>query len=59
MSYDYETALVWPADKVNARLCKRFDAQGIFLPEHGNTVVAQVVPGSPTEAALIALRARL
>lgn len=59
MDYEYEMALVWAADKVNAHLGRRFDATGRFLPEQGNTVVAQVVPGSPTEAALIALRASL
>ena len=59
MPHDYETMLVWPADQVNAHLGKRFDATGVFLPEHGNTVVAQVTQGSPTEAALITLRGRL
>ncbi len=43
----------------NPRLGQRFDASGRFLPEHGNTVVAQVTAGSPTEAALIALRQSL
>lgn len=59
MPYDYEKALVWPADQANPHLNRRFDATGRFLPENGNTVVAQVVPGSPTEAALIELRAAL
>lgn len=40
----------------NPRLGSRFDTQGQFLPEHGNTVVAQVTAGSATEAALIDLR---
>ena len=43
----------------NPRLGQRFDASGRFLPEHGNTVVAQVTAGSPTEAALIWLRQSL
>lgn len=57
--FDYETALVWPQGHVNPHLGIRFDATGRFLPEAGNTVVAQVVPGSPTETALVALRADL
>lgn len=40
----------------NPRLGSRFDAFGRFLPEHGNTIVAQVTAGSATEAALIDLR---
>ena len=40
----------------NPRLGSRFDTEGQFLPEHGNTVVAQVTAGSATEAALIDLR---
>lgn len=40
----------------NARLGRRFNADGRFLPEHGNTVVAQVTAGSATEAALMDLR---
>lgn len=59
MTFDYEAALVWPADRTNPRLGIRFDADGRFLPEAGNTVVAQVVPDSPTEAALTDLRAAL
>jgi hypothetical protein len=43
----------------NLRLGSRFNAQGQFLPEHGNTIVAQVTAGSPTEAALIDLREAL
>ncbi len=43
----------------NTRLGRRFDASGRFMPEHGNTVVAQVTAGSPTEAALIDLRQSL
>lgn len=37
----------------------RFDRDGVFLPEAGNTVVRHVVPGSATEIALIELRQRL
>lgn len=59
MPYDYEEALVWANDRTSPHLGRRFDSTGRFLPEHGNTVVAQVVPGSPTEAALIGLRAAL
>lgn len=59
MPYDYERALIWADGHVSPHLNVRFDASGRFLPEHGNTVVAQVVPGSPTETALIGLRAAL
>lgn len=59
MTYDYEKALTWDAGQINPHLDTRFDASGRFLTEHGNTVVAQVVPGSATEAALIDLRAAL
>ena len=44
------------AGGTNPRLGSRFNAMGQFLPEHGNTVVAQVTAGSATEAALIDLR---
>lgn len=37
----------------------RFDRDGVFLPEAGNTVVRHVVPGSETEKALVELRGRL
>lgn len=40
-------------------LGSRFDAAGRFLPQRGNTVVRQVVPGSKTEAKLAELRNRL
>jgi len=59
MPYDYESALTWGTEQANPHLGRRFDATGQFLPEHGNTVVAQVEPGSPTEAALTGLRASL
>lgn len=59
MSHDYEQALVWGAERTNPHLGRRFDPAGKFLTEHGNTVVAQVLPASPTETALIGLRAAL
>ena len=37
-------------------LGSRFDAAGNFLPQPGNTVVRQVVPGSKTETALARVR---
>lgn len=40
-------------------LGSRFTADGVFLPDPGNTVVMHVVPGSATEAAMIELRERL
>ena len=43
----------------NVRLGQRFDASGRFLPERGNTVVAQVTAGSATQSALIDLRSSL
>jgi hypothetical protein len=55
MPYSYEAALT----STNPHLGVRFDTTGRFLPEAGNTVVAQVAPGSPTEAALTGLRAAL
>lgn len=48
-----------PAGTENPRLGVRFNREGRFLPEAGNTVVAQVLPGSATESALIWLRAEL
>lgn len=59
MRQDIESALVWAEGQVSPHLGVRFNQAGQFLPEHGNTVVAQVVPDSPTETALIALRAAL
>lgn len=49
---DWETMLAPGSGWVNPRLGIRFDEDGAFLPEAGNTVVCQVIPGSPTEAAL-------
>lgn len=43
----------------NRHVGVRFDSDGVFLPEAGNTVVRHVVPGSGTEAALSDLRGRL
>ncbi|MGL4234702.1 DUF1868 domain-containing protein [Tabrizicola sp.] len=59
MGYDWQTELVPPEGTPVRYLGQRFDAEGRFLPEAGNTVVAQVVPGSPTEAALIWLRGEM
>ena len=59
MALDWEHRLFWAERHRSPHLGVRFDAAGRFLAEHGNTVVAQVVPGSPTEAALIGLRAAL
>ncbi len=56
---NWEVIVSPTAPRPNQHLGTRFDLQGRFLPEHGNTVVCQVVPGSPTEAALIDLRAAL
>lgn len=41
------------------RLGVRYDRDGRFLPEAGNTVVCHVRPGSPEQAALVAVRDRL
>lgn len=56
---DWETTLAPGSGWVNPRLGIRFDEDGRFLPEAGNTVVCQVIPGSPTEAALARFRAAL
>ena len=45
-----------PEGTKNLWLDVRFNKEGKFLPESGNTVVAQVIPGSSTEHALIWLR---
>jgi len=37
----------------------RYDRQGRFLTEPGNTVISHVVPDTPTQRALVALRDRL
>jgi hypothetical protein len=59
MAEDWADRFILEGDKPSLRLGSRFDDRGRFLPEHGNTVVAQVVPGSPTEHALTELRAAL
>lgn len=40
-------------------LGSRYDAEGRFLPEHGNTVVCHLVEGSASEAAVIGARSRI
>lgn len=55
----WEQTLSPGAGWINSRLGTRFDESGRFLPESGNTVVCQVIPGSPTEAALLRFRAAL
>jgi hypothetical protein len=55
----WEQTLSPGAGWINPRLGTRFDDAGRFLPESGNTVVCQVIPGSPTEAALSRFRAAL
>ena len=59
MAQHWSDRFVEMAGQVPAHLGTRYDAAGRFLPEHGNTVVAQVVPGSETEAALVDLRAAM
>jgi hypothetical protein len=59
MGYDWTTDLVPPDGTVNHHLGVRFDSSGRFLPEAGNTFVAQVTPGTATEKALIWLRDEL
>ena len=59
MAFDWQKTLTPPEGTPNPRLGVRYDRSGRFLPEAGNTVVAQVVPGSATEAALIDLRRAL
>lgn len=59
MTLPWHAAVCPPPGTPLRHLGTRFDATGRFLPEDGNTVVAQVVPGSTTEAALIWLRSEL
>lgn len=59
MTPDWAEKLLRPADVPNPHLGTRFDSAGRFLRETGNTLICQVIPGSPTEAALIDLRAEL
>lgn len=59
MAFDWQKTVAPPEGTPNPRLGVRFDRSGRFLPEAGNTFVAQVVPGSATEQALIDLRRAL
>jgi hypothetical protein len=59
MAGTWQAAVCPPGGTVTRHLGTRFDATGRFLPEHGNTVVAQVIPGSTTESALVWLRGAL
>lgn len=59
MAQHWSDRFIALAGQTPSHLGTRYDASGRFLPEQGNTVVAQVVPGSETEAALIDLRAAL
>jgi hypothetical protein len=59
MSESWQDYVAQPEGTPNRHLGLRFDKSGQFLPEAGNTVVAQVVPGSATEAALIWLRGEM
>lgn len=59
MTQTWQDNVSRPVGTVNPRLGVRFNSDGRFLPEEGNTVVAQVLPGSATESALIWLRGEL
>ncbi len=59
MSYNWQDNVIRSPDVPNRHLGVRFDKDGHFLPEAGNTVVAQVVPGSATEEALIWLQGEI
>ncbi len=59
MVEDWEAIITGRDGTVNRHLGTRFDTEGRFMAEHGNTVVCQVIPGSPTEDALRGLRAGL
>jgi hypothetical protein len=59
MTLTWDAYLSQPATTPVPHLGTRFDATGRFLPERGNTVVAHVLPGSPTDRALRGLRDRL
>lgn len=59
MSETWEEYVAQPEGTANPHLGSRFDDNGTFLPEAGNTVVAQVIAGSETEAALVWLRDEL
>ena len=55
----WEDAIAPGSGWINPRLGIRFDEAGRFLPEAGNTVVCQIIPGSRTETALAAFRTAL
>jgi hypothetical protein len=59
MGYDWQSDVAPPEGTPNRHLGVRFDQTGRFLREKGNTIVAQVIPGSATEAALISVRDEL
>lgn len=59
MGYDWQSDVAPPEGTPNRHLGVRFDRNGRFLPEEGNTIVAQVIPGSATEEALIWVREEL
>ena len=54
---DWSDVISPPEPRAILHLGTRFDDEGVVLPEHGNTAVAQVFPGFATEAALTDLRA--
>ncbi|QYK42637.1 MAG: DUF1868 domain-containing protein [Paracoccaceae bacterium] len=56
---DWQDHVSPAGDPPNRHLGRRFDLAGRFLPEAGNTVICQLVPGSASEAALLDLRAAL
>lgn len=59
---DISPYLLMLAKSLNAgvprHLGERYDAQGVFLPEPGNTVVCHIIAGSETESALAEARSR-
>lgn len=59
MGYDWQSDVAPPEGTPNRHLGVRFDRTGRFLPEEGNTIVAQVIPGSATEEMLIWVREEL
>jgi hypothetical protein len=59
MGYDWQRDVAPPEGTPNRHLGVRFDRTGRFLREEGNTIVARVIPGSATEAALVKVRAEL
>jgi hypothetical protein len=59
MGYDWQSDVAPPEGTPNRHLGVRFDQNGRFLREEGNTIVAQVIPGSATEQALVRVREEL